>query len=223
MIHRVGTTGSTNDDLMAMAAAGAASGTVVVADHQLSGRGRLARQWLDEPNSALLVSILIRTNSPLAVARRGAVAAARACERVAPVAVGLKWPNDLMVDDAKLAGMLSQVGVSAEAGTFVVVGIGVNLAWAPPEAAKLGDIDRDHLLDLLLGEFDAVAATADGGESEYRQRSVTVGRRVRVELFDENVTGMALAIDSDGHLVLETLSAVRVIATGDVVHLRDHR
>jgi BirA family transcriptional regulator, biotin operon repressor / biotin---[acetyl-CoA-carboxylase] ligase len=223
LIHRVGTTGSTNDDLLAMAEAGAESRTVVVADHQLSGRGRLDRQWVDQPNAALLASLLIRTPTPHAVARQVAVAAARSCERFAPLEVRVKWPNDLVVDDVKLAGMLSQVGVSGRHTQFVVVGIGVNLRWAPPGATRLGDVDRDLLLEALLTELDIVAATPDAGESQYRGRSATVGRMVRVELFNETVVGRALAIDPDGHLVVETTTGVRVISTGDVVHLRDHR
>jgi BirA family transcriptional regulator, biotin operon repressor / biotin---[acetyl-CoA-carboxylase] ligase len=219
-IHRVATTGSTNDDLMALGVAGAASGTVVVADHQTAGRGRLDRQWEDRAGTALLVSILLRTPDPQVSTRQVAVAAARACERLGAVRVRVKWPNDLVVDDAKLAGILSQVGVVDGEIAFVVVGVGVNLQWAPDGAVALGDVSRDRLLDALLHEFDAVVATDDGGLGEYLERSATIGTTVRVSLPSETIIGRATAIDAEGRLLVATSEGVRVMTTGDVIHLR---
>ena len=131
--------GSTNADLLAAAEAGAADRTVLATRHQTAGRGRLDRQWIAPPGTNLLVSMLFRTvpAHPHQLTQRVALAAAGACEEVAGVTPTLKWPNDLLLDGRKLAGVLAQAGGSGP--MYVVVGIGLNVRWAPDDAAKLGD------------------------------------------------------------------------------------
>src|SRR5205085_11091393 len=147
---------STNTRLLDEARAGAPEGLVVVADHQTAGRGRLGRTWVAPAGSSLLVSVLFRPRSLEAghlLTTAVALAACDACERVAGVAPDLKWPNDLLVDDRNLGGILAE----AE-GTAVVVGLGLNVSrpsGAPETAIALGqlagrDIDRGELLDVLL-------------------------------------------------------------------------
>ena len=110
-MRRVAETGSTNADLLAAAAGGAPHGTVLVTDHQTAGKGRLGRVWDAPPGANLLVSVLFRhgfdPTRPHELTQRVAVAAARAAERVAGVVPDLKWPNDLLIDGAKLAGILA--------------------------------------------------------------------------------------------------------------------
>ena len=209
---------STNTWVMAQARAGAAEGLVAVADHQTAGRGRLGRAWTARPGAALLMSVLLRPDRITHLVTACVALAARdACEEVAGIRPALKWPNDLLLDDLKVAGVLAE----AEGGA-VVVGIGLNLAWAPPGGAVLGErVDRDALLAALLdalGRWYGAGWQAVG--REYRQSCATIGRLVRVELADETFTGRAADIDADGHLLVDVGMCLREVAAGDVVHLR---
>ena len=219
----VAETGSTNADLLA-AGSELPDGTVLVADRQTAGRGRLDRSWESPPDERvggeqaeglnLLMSMLFRVDPPMAhdLVRRVAIAAARACERVAGVTPTLKWPNDLLLGDEKLAGILAQAG-----GDFVVVGIGLNVAWAPVGAARLPISDRDRVLRALLEEFVSLPSDISG---EYRERLGTLGRDVRVELVNETFVGRAADVLPDGSLVVEVGAGRRIVTAGDVIHLR---
>ena len=197
---------STNRLAADLARAGAPDGVVVGADHQTAGRGRRGRSWESRPGGSLLVSVILRP-APALVTLAAGVAAAEACGAVAGVDVGLKWPNDLLVDGAKVGGILSELVAGA-----AVVGLGLNLGWAPAGAAALGPVDRDVLLDAYLAGLDA------GGDvlGRYRDRCTTLGRRVRVDLPGATIEGVATDVDGDGRLLVEG----RAIAAGDVVHLR---
>ena len=202
---------------------------MAVADHQTAGRGRLGRSWVSPPGASLLVSVLVRPDlTPrrrhLAAAAVG-LAAAQACDDVAGFRPGLKWPNDLVADDAKLGGILAE----AE-GTAVVVGMGLNVDWPSDELAALGatclavharrPVDRDQLLSRFLERLGGWYGRWDEVAQAYRSSCVTVGRRVRVELRDGPLAGTALDVDDDGHLVVESDGRRHQIAAGDVVHLQ---
>jgi BirA family transcriptional regulator, biotin operon repressor / biotin---[acetyl-CoA-carboxylase] ligase len=197
---RLASTPSTQD-----AARGLPLGSVVVADQQTAGRGRLGRRWDAPPGSALLASFVLPSR-PLASLAAG-VAAAVACGE----SVRLKWPNDLLVDGRKLAGILVE-----QRGGRCVVGIGVNLTWAPPGAGRL-EADRDRLLERLKAELERWFA-ADDSEvlAAWRTRSDTLGRRVRVELPGETFEGWAEDVAEDGSLLV----GGRAVTAGDVIHLR---
>lgn len=197
---------STNRLAADLARSGAADGVVVGADHQTAGRGRRGRTWDSRPGASLLVSVVLRP-APALVTLAAGVAAAEACEAVAGVEVGLKWPNDLLLDGAKLGGILSEL-----VGDAAVVGLGLNLAWAPAGAAALGPVDREVLLDAYL----AGLGTPGDVLPRYRDRCTTLGRRVRVEVPGATIEGVATDVDGDGRLLVEG----RAIAAGDVVHLR---
>ncbi len=230
----VGETGSTNADLLASARAGAPAGTALVADHQTAGRGRLGRNWRAPPGSSLLASLLFSAPSPEGLHRftqAVSLAAVAACQGVAGVTPSVKWPNDLLVNDRKLAGVLAESAPLPSGGIAVVVGIGVNVNWPEPLPADLAAtmtalnleagraIDRRTLLDALL---DAVDATDwDGLRDRYRATLGTLGRRVRVEQVGETIEGVAVDVHADGRLVVRTMAGDREVTTGDVVHLRD--
>ena len=198
---------STNRLAGDLARAGAPDGVVVGADHQTAGRGRRGRTWESRPGASLLVSVILRP-APALVTLAAGVAAAEACEAGAGVALGLKWPNDLLTDGAKLGGILSEL-----VGDAAVVGLGLNLAWAPAGAARLGSgVDRAALLHAYLAGLDSAGDVLD----RYRARCTTLGRRVRVELPGSAVEGVATDVDEDGRLLVEG----HAIAAGDVVHLR---
>ncbi|MER6204113.1 biotin--[acetyl-CoA-carboxylase] ligase [Streptomyces sp. NPDC001642] len=240
-------TGSTNSDLVALAAAGkAAEGAVLVAEEQTSGRGRLDRQWTAPARSGLFFSVLLEPGD-VPVARWGwlplltGVAVATGLSRSAGVDTALKWPNDLLVtvggEERKAGGILAErAGDSA-----VIVGVGINVTLREeelpvPQAASLAlagavATDRDPLLRAVLRSLEHWydkwrAAGGDPVESglqeTYAAGCATLGRTVRAELpGDRSITGEAVAIDGDGRLVLATEDGVQEpVGAGDIVHLR---
>lgn len=216
-------TGSTNTDLLAAAAAGAPDRTVLMARHQTDGRGRLDRRWAAPPGANLLVSLLFRDvpEHPHEFTQRVALAAAKACTDVAGVVPALKWPNDLLLDGSKLAGVLAQSGGSGanHVPKYVVVGIGLNVGWAPDGAAKLGDDYKPaDVLDHMLSAYDQLPPDIT---EMYRAALATIGQSVRVELAGSEVVGRALDVLPDGRLVvLDDCGITHRFDTGDVVHLR---
>jgi BirA family biotin operon repressor/biotin-[acetyl-CoA-carboxylase] ligase len=179
-------------------------GSVVVADHQTAGRGRLDRRWESPPGTALLVSFVVDPNPLLSLA--AGVAAAQACG----VPVRLKWPNDLLLGGAKLGGILVEA-MPAKA----ICGIGINLTWAPPGAAMLNQ-DRDQLLAKLLVELQGWSrAKPEVVLQRWRDLSDTLGRRVRVELSGNAVEGVAEDIGPEGQLIVDGAP----ITFGSVTHL----
>jgi BirA family biotin operon repressor/biotin-[acetyl-CoA-carboxylase] ligase len=258
-VRWVGSTGSTNADVLALARDGAPEGVVVVADHQTSGRGRYDRTWVAPPGGSLLLSVLLRPPSRVASATTMAVAVAmaEAVEELTGVSPGLKWPNDLVVagqaGERKLAGILAEADWPASATisagwrepseherAVVVVGIGLNVSWpADDEAIRdVADtamalnwvtsmpIDRVDLLVAFLRRLDRsygqlVSEGPHTALDEWRRRSATLGRRVRVDLGPDEVEGMAVDVTAEGHLVVEALGGRRrTFAVGDVIHLR---
>ena len=214
-------TGSTNADLLTAGAAGAPDRTVLAADLQTAGRGRLDRRWDAPAGSNLLVSLLIRDlpEHPHEVVQRVALAARQAADEVAGVTCALKWPNDLLVDGAKLAGVLAQTGI-ASGRAFVVVGIGINVGWAPDGAARLGDgVAPGDVLHAMLRAYDGLPRVVT---DLYRHHLATIGQLVRVDLPEGRaVTGRATGVEPDGRLiVLDDCAITHRIDTGDVVHLR---
>jgi BirA family transcriptional regulator, biotin operon repressor / biotin---[acetyl-CoA-carboxylase] ligase len=186
-------TGSTNTDLLVACDAGAADRSVLIAGHQTAGRGRLDRHWEAPPGTNLLVSMLFRVvpDSPAALTQRIGLAAVAAARRVRPdVHVGLKWPNDVLLGGRKLAGILAQRATSGP----VVVGLGLNVGWAPDDAACLGGgiAARELLADVLAAYDDLPADVA----APYRASLDTLGAAVRVELPNETFEGRAVdAVD----------------------------
>jgi BirA family biotin operon repressor/biotin-[acetyl-CoA-carboxylase] ligase len=239
-IRRFAEIDSTNTYLRQEARHGAPEGLVAVADHQTAGRGRLDRRWESPPGANLLTSVLLRpacepSDVHLASAAV-ALAAADACAEVAGVEPVLKWPNDLLVAGAKLAGVLAEAEFDGSRLVAVVIGIGLNVAWPGPAEAGgtcLDDaggsaqpVDKVVLLDHLLVGLGARRPLLDDEAGrlsladEVRRRCATLGQRVRVTLPAGELKGVASAIDGAGCLVVETDSGLRTVSAGDVVHLR---
>ena len=230
-------TGSTNDDLAAAARAGEPAGAVLVADHQTAGRGRLGRRWEAPPGASLLVSVLLRSTAATSSRLHGSIhavglAARAACADVAGFTPGLKWPNDLVADDRKLAGVLAEAVMVEGVVTAVVVGMGLNIEWPPEpteEAVALrwlagAPVDHDRLLNGFLEHLaNRVAQWQDdpaGLVRDYRAALVTLGRDVRVVLPSGEVVGQATDVTEDGQLVVDTGHDVVTVAVGDVIHVR---
>ena len=244
----VARTGSTNADLVAAARDGAGE-QALVADHQSAGRGRLDRRWEAPPGASLLMSVLVRPPFPALGAHLLGTAmglcALDAVEHLTGLGVGLKWPNDVVAPDAgddgadlKLGGLLAEL-VAGAGGDAVVVGIGLNVAWAgvgfPPELVPTstsvdllgGSVDRSELVVELLGRFGGLAsalpdaAACEALVARYRERCVTLGRRVRVQRPADELVGEAADLLADGSLVLVGDDGVaHTVTVGDVVHLR---
>ncbi|HUF97932.1 MAG TPA: biotin--[acetyl-CoA-carboxylase] ligase [Ilumatobacter sp.] len=213
----VAETGSTNADLLAEVELATPDRTVLRTDHQTAGRGRLDRTWEAPPGSNLLMSVLFRDvpDDANELTRRVGLAAVAAVSNVAGVAAQLKWPNDVLVGGRKLAGILAQRAVSGP----VVVGIGLNVGWAPPDAVSLGAEFRPHDIAVaLLAAYDALPSDID---ALYRSQLGTLGQRVRVQRTDSTLEGRALDVERDGRLVvLDDCGVSHRIDVGDVVHLR---
>ena len=231
--------GSTNAALLAAAAEDAPEGTVLVAEHQAAGRGRLDRVWTSPPGAGITVSFLLRPDVPSA--RRGwlslltGVALAEAVGEVPGVRASLKWPNDLLAaGGAKLAGILAEVGNGA-----VVVGVGLNVSTRADELPETGTslaleagrpVDRAAVLLQFLRTFEhrylawarALGDPVSSGLArDYLAWCSTVGADVVVTLPDGSaLEGVAESVDWDGRLVVRTAQGVAELASGDVRHLR---
>jgi BirA family transcriptional regulator, biotin operon repressor / biotin---[acetyl-CoA-carboxylase] ligase len=234
-------TGSTNSDLLARAAAGEnIGGVVLIAEHQTAGRGRMGRSWVAAPGAQITLSVGIQPGNvptvhwswlPLAAG----VAVVDTVATEAGVHAGLKWPNDVMVGGRKLAGILSEV---ASPGSFVVIGIGLNVSLSAeeagdPVAVSLLDLgvaapDRDRLVRRLLFELGSRIDSwrLRGGADEkltadYRARSLTIGSKVRAVLpNDREIVGAARRIDAEGRLIVESQGEMIPVSAGDIIHLR---
>jgi BirA family transcriptional regulator, biotin operon repressor / biotin---[acetyl-CoA-carboxylase] ligase len=236
-------TGSTNADLLAATADGAPDRTVLVAEHQEAGRGRLGRSWVAPPGRGITVSVLLRpTGVPPSrfawLPLLAGLALLDSIRAVCDVPAALKWPNDLLLgpEQRKAAGILAEVADAVRPA--VVVGIGLNIAASPPDqpgATSLADegavVDRAHMLTTLLSCLDERESVwRDGrGDAEatrlradYRACCATLGSEVKVELpGGAALHGIAEDVDRDGRLLLlDPAGRRRAVAAGDVVHLR---
>jgi BirA family biotin operon repressor/biotin-[acetyl-CoA-carboxylase] ligase len=179
-------------------------GSVVVAEHQTAGRGRLDRRWESPPGTALLASFVLPPNPLLSLA--AGVAAAEACGGE----VRLKWPNDLLLRGTKVGGILVEAMASK-----AICGIGINLTWAPEGAAMLNQ-DRDQLLETLRVKLERwSSAKPEVVLARWRELSDTLGRRVRVEMSGKVVEGVAQDIGDDGALIVDGVP----VTFGSVIHL----
>jgi BirA family biotin operon repressor/biotin-[acetyl-CoA-carboxylase] ligase len=228
---------STNAVLADRARDGAPEGTVIIAETQTAGRGRQGRSWVSPPRAGLTFSVLLRPPQvsgwlPLL----GGLAVAVALTEQAGVTAGVKWPNDVLIEDVlgtarrgKVAGLLSEVPAGGDGA--VIIGIGLNvstrLAELPDERATslalahASTTDRETLLKALLRVLARAYASYRADPAAlvpaYRAACVTLGQRVRVELpGGETYEGEATDVDPDGRLIVGD----RAFAAGDVVHLR---
>lgn len=239
-LQAVAETGSTNDDVLAAAAAGGPQGLVRVAEFQTAGRGRLNRKWDAAAGTSLMFSVLLRPSAP--VARWGwlpliAGLGIHDALREAGADVALKWPNDVQLgaERGKCGGILTQA-----AGGAAVVGIGLNVLrhdGLPDGAAAIEDewtAPRERVLAAVLnaiasryGEWDAAGGDVErsGLLAGYRAACGTLGQDVRVMLpaRDEPVLGRAEDIDVEGRLIVSTPDGPLIVGAGDVVHVRPAR
>jgi BirA family biotin operon repressor/biotin-[acetyl-CoA-carboxylase] ligase len=225
---------STNDVARERAAAGAPAGTVVIADVQTRGRGRRGRSWTTAPGAALLLSIVARPAHRAAervLSLRIGLAVARAIETVVPVAVTIKWPNDLEIGGRKLAGVLCEGSIEAERMAFMVIGVGINLErsdhdWTADvreRATSLSDAaGRPVAVDALAtAVVRALLGPAAGGrlgldETERRELERRDALRGRLVSLEGAPAGRAIGVDPEGALLLQQTTHVRRVLAGTV-------
>jgi BirA family transcriptional regulator, biotin operon repressor / biotin---[acetyl-CoA-carboxylase] ligase len=239
-VRRVAETGSTNADVVALARSGEAEGAVLVADHQSAGRGRFGRSWQSPPGTGLAISLLLRPAVPAHrwpwLSLLTGVAVVEALRADPGAHAVLKWPNDVLLGSAKLAGILVE-RVDGPSGAAAVVGVGLNVSAAPDGATSLFaagflEVSRDGVLASLLDVF-AVRYEQwcdDGGDPEpwlapaYGARCDTLGRAVRADVPGRApVVGQAVDIDLDGCLIVRTDAGDVAVCAGDVEHLHTAR
>ena len=236
-LHDYATVGSTQDLVAAAAAGGAEEGLVVFADEQLAGRGRSGRRWVAPPGSSLMFSVLLRPASSAANWTTLSLAAGLAVVEGLAQAGGpptrLKWPNDCLVGDRKLAGVLAESRSSSERGRVVIVGIGCNVKWVgaelPSELRRTAtacdlagyDVDRTSLAVAVLGRLGLrYQQWVDQGFGALREawlaRAAWIGQEVIAQQPSGPVAGRMAGLSEQGELLLETASGPIAVAAGDL-------
>ena len=238
-IHAYEATDSTMDVAHRLAAAGEPEGSVVVAEAQGRGRGRMGRTWISPKGKGIYLSVIVRPELQLReipqITLVAAVAAARAVESETGLKPEIKWPNDLLLGGKKIAGILTELSAELNRVNYVVIGIGLNVntpadrlpAHGTSLAERLGErVDRLRLARGLLAQLDrAYAQFLDGGMAQilesWRQFAGFLGRRVRVSLEGRMLDGQALDVDPTGALLVRTdTGLVESVSAGEVLVVR---
>ncbi|GAB4476637.1 MAG: hypothetical protein Kow00124_18900 [Anaerolineae bacterium] len=240
VIHYRQRIGSTNDLARELAEAGAPEGTLVIADEQTAGRGRLQRVWEAPPGSSLLMSLIFRPQLAPARAHRlimvCGLATAAAVESLLPLTVQVKWPNDLHIEGRKVTGILPESAISGDRLSWVIVGMGINVnqVFAPgdplyPTAISLRmaagqPVDRLALFAAIMGQISRWQRhiTSPLLAEAWRARCTTLGQRIRVDAPGGPLTGLAHDLDEDGALwLLDDAGRRHHLTVGEATILKD--
>ncbi|MDH4232816.1 MAG: biotin--[acetyl-CoA-carboxylase] ligase [Nitrospirota bacterium] len=238
------TVASTNELAMAVAAReGAWVNTVIIADSQERGKGRLGRKWVSPPGKNIYMSILLRpeldTRDATMLTLLTAVACTQAIKKISGLPVSIKWPNDLVLSGKKLGGILTEIRADIDKVNLAVIGIGINVnaenedfsEEIRPIATSIKEgagkcSSRNELIAGILKQFerDYGILISQGKQSlldEWKALSSTVGKNVKVAMGDETLIGLAEDIDDNGMLILKLRSGLRrKISSGDITLLR---
>lgn len=230
-------TQSTNEEAKKIAREGAEEGTIVVAEEQITGHGRLARGFYSPFAKGIWFSLILRPKFfPMEASKCTLLAAVGVCRgirRMGLADAGIKWPNDILVHGKKLVGILTLMSASMEKIDYIIMGIGINTGIKKnefPEDFREGatsfvnegiNVSRKDLLAAILGELEKEYSIAqdegfDKVLDDWRALSVTLGQEVRVIFGDDSYTGKAVDIDRDGCLLVNTGSEVKRVIAGDV-------
>ena len=230
-------TQSTNEEAKKIAREGAEEGTIVVAEEQITGHGRLARGFYSPFAKGIWFSLILRPKFfPMEASKCTLLAAVGVCRgirRMGLADAGIKWPNDILVHGKKLVGILTLMSASMEKIDYIIMGIGINTGIKKnefPEDFREGatsflnegiNVSRKDLLAAILGELEKEYSIAqdegfDKVLDDWRALSITLGQEVRIIFGDDSYTGKAVDIDRDGCLLVNTGSEVKRVIAGDV-------
>lgn len=243
-IHLFPEVASTNTIATEMALKGAPEGTVVIAEAQTAGKGRLGRKWIS-PKGNLYLSVILRPRIPThkapLITLTGAVAVASAIRKACELPAAIKWPNDILISGKKVSGLLTEMSAEPDRVKHIVLGIGVDVNMGPGElpadirpfatslAAEAGRrINRTSLLQQLLRELEhwyrAFLKNDADVLKEWESLNLTTGSRVGVSGAGETLEGLAQAIDNEGRLIIRLDDgSMRTVAAGDVTILKGAR
>lgn len=230
---------STNDVAHRLGETGTKEGACVFAEHQKKGRGRLGRSWEAPKGKNVLLSVLLRPLLPPAEVPRltlaASIAVARAIERMTGVRPGIKWPNDVLIGEKKVCGILTEMRAEVDRVKYVVLGVGLNANASakelPEGATSLKEatgksVHRPTLARALLQELEAEYARLREGRfediaREWEEYTVTSGRRVTATVSGRKIHGQAAGIDLDGALWIRRDNGLQErVTAGDIQHLR---
>lgn len=230
-------TASTNEEAKRLAREGAPEGTVVIAEEQLSGHGRLTRGFYSPFAKGIWFSLILRPKFfPMEAAKCTLLAAVGVCRGIRSMGLpecGIKWPNDILIHGKKLVGILTEMSASMEKIDYIIMGIGINTGAKReefPEAfrdsatsfANEGvEVSRKELLAAILSELETEyeLAQTEGFDrvlEDWKTLSITIGQNVRVIFGDDSFLGKAVGIDRDGCLLVDTGKEVTRVIAGDV-------
>ena len=229
--------GSTMDEARLRAERGTEEGTVIVAETQTSSRGRQGRNWVSRSGNLYLSVVLYPTLQTLPFLNSlCGVAVVRAISNISGLKPRIKWPNDILLDNKKVAGVLVETAIAGEQVHNSIVGIGINVALDADEIdeiaggatslnhASAGDIPRDELLREILEQLDSLYIQLNHGDTpieEWEELLDTLGQRVRITWRGDEFVGVADGIDSQGSLLLrQDDGVVLTLAAGDAASLR---
>ncbi|MBP2662521.1 MAG: birA [Firmicutes bacterium] len=235
-IHYFSEVDSTNTEAKKLAANGCPEGTIVVAEAQSTGRGRLSRGWFSPFGQGIWLSVVLRPPfGPMDAAKctlMAAVGVNRAINAVTGIGCGIKWPNDILWNNRKVVGILTEMSAEMDVINYVVIGMGINVSIEefPDEFAASAvslsvaagrSISRVKLLTTILAELEnAYILVKKSGFAPvlaaWRQESITLGQQVKVQGFERSFTGLAVDIDADGALLVKTSQGVERVVAGDV-------
>ncbi len=232
------TLSSTNSQAKALGDQGAPEGTLVLAEQQTAGRGRMGRSWLSRKNENLLVSLLLRPpidpDQVFVLTMVLALAVIEGVRDVSALRPLIKWPNDLYLGGKKLAGILTEFSVKGKKIDYVILGLGLNVNWGPeddgsilfPATSILAEtgtrVSRSHLLFEILKRFEVYYRKALCGDIEefyerWNKRSMVLGTQVEIKSDDGSLFGTASQIDRNGALIiLDEQGQKQRILCGDV-------
>ncbi len=237
-IHYLKITDSTNTAAMDLAKKGAQDGTLIVAEEQTRGRGRLGREWLSAPYSSLIMSLIfkpdIEPSQLYYITMLSSIAVVNAVKKIAGISAGIKWPNDIYIKNKKVAGILTELYLNKESETIVVVGLGLNVNFDTsiyPEIREIAtsmsietdtEIPRVRLLQKILEEIERGYNFLKNHKykqirDEWNDKSMILGKKVKIIEEDAIKEGLAEYIDEEGSLIIINKNGKREkIVCGDV-------
>ncbi|MDD4940077.1 MAG: biotin--[acetyl-CoA-carboxylase] ligase [Candidatus Omnitrophica bacterium] len=238
-IHYFDTVSSTMDDALRLALSGSPEGTAVIAESQTKGRGRLGRDWYSPKYKGVYFSLILRplippNQAPL-LTLMSAVSLCEAIKENTGLACQIKWPNDILLHNKKVGGILTELNGETDVSRFMVIGIGINVnndkrSMLPQSTSlkeiKKQDISRVELLQEIFRRLESnyLAFQKKGSAyitGEWREWNITLGRRVKVTCHKEHIEGEAVDIDADGGLLVRNdPGLIRKVLAGDVTHCR---